>query len=57
MKPEQPWIGFVHVQPNGEMNPLGKGLKGAFAHVVALATTAETYKARTRGALEKEGFS
>lgn len=56
MAQEQPWIGFVHVQPKGNVNPFGKGRKGAFAHVLALATGSDSYRDRTSRALEDEGL-
>lgn len=56
MKTEQPWIGFVHVQPKEGINPLGKGLKGAFTHVVALAMDSESYKERANKALDEDGL-
>ncbi|HEU0100490.1 MAG TPA: hypothetical protein VFQ67_17150 [Allosphingosinicella sp.] len=54
MKREQPWIGFVHVQPKGDVNALGGSFKGAFTHVLALAYDSEAYKDRARTALEAE---
>jgi hypothetical protein len=56
MEVEQPWIGLVHVQPKEGFNPLGPGLKGAFAHVIALATDSESYQERAHRALDEDGF-
>lgn len=56
MKVEQPWIGLVHVQPKGSINPLGQGLKGAFTHVIALATDSESYQELAQTALDEDGF-
>lgn len=56
MKQKQPWIGFVHVQPKGGVNPLGEGLKGAFAHALALAVDSESYEELIRTALEEAGL-
>lgn len=56
MNVEQPWIGFVHVQPKRTGSSLGDGLKGAFAHVLALATDHELYQERARRALDEEGL-
>ncbi len=53
---EQPWIGFVHVQPIGKMNPLGEGRTGAFAHVLALASGPDSYRDKTSRALEDNGL-
>ena len=46
----------MHVQPKGDANPLGEGFKGAFAHILALAVGAESYKDRAHRALENEGL-
>lgn len=54
MQHEQPWIGLVHVQPKEGKSPLGPGLKGAYTHVVALASDPESYKDRACKALERE---
>ena len=56
MSAEQPWIGFVHVQPGEGVNPLGEGRKGAFVHALALAVDSKSYKARVFRALEEENL-
>ena len=53
---EQPWIGLVHVQPKEGVNPLGCGIKGAFAHALALATDATSYETRVLNALDAENL-
>ena len=53
MKQEEPWIGFVHVQPRGRQNPLGDCIKGAFTHVIALAAGREAFIQMAYRALEE----
>lgn len=50
------WIGFVHVQPLGKLNPFGEGRKGAYTHVLALATSLEQYQQRVSQSLHEHGL-
>lgn len=56
MASEEPWIGFVHVQPRAGLEPLGEGLKGAYAHILALASSFESYEEVVRQSLYEEGL-
>jgi hypothetical protein len=53
---DEVWIGFVHVQPLGKLNPFGEGPKGAFTHALALADNSEHYRQLVDHSLRENGL-
>lgn len=51
-----PWIGFVHMRTRVAISCLGKGVKGAYAHILALATDEIDYYERVRSEIDALGL-
>src|SRR3982751_763037 len=52
----RPWIALVHVVPDNGGNALGKGRRGAYANIVALATGEDAYKENVAKELSSLGL-
>lgn len=52
----EPWIGLVHVRPAGNPNALGNGRRGAYVNAVALARSADDFRALVETCLVPDGL-